>query len=202
MPASLPGFSPPSDPLTSHLVSCLIPSRHSSEIPPSPLPPTPMAPSRSQSPLLPLNGEGWASQGLTERSSTPNGSYAGSVNYSSSDDQWAAAKARSAQVRGYPSIQTKNEGFFQRSKRKISSNLPAFSPYTPLSANWKDPEKLGRSRWYPRGGGYLSRMKTFAGNVLRRFKFLFIILSIVTMVTIVMSQTSKDGASTYSSPPC
>jgi mannan polymerase II complex MNN10 subunit len=90
-------------------------------------------------------------------------------------------------VRGYPSVQTKNEGFFQR---KIST-LPVFSPYTPLSANWKDPEKLGRSRWYPRGGGYLSRIKTFAGNVLRRFKFLFIILSIVTLTTVILSQTSK-----------
>lgn len=147
-----------------------------------------MSLSRSASPLA--NG-GWNTPGLPERSSTPNGLHAGVTSYSSNDDHWAAAKAKSAEVRGYPSIQTKNQGFFQRSKRKISSTLPVFSPYTPLSANWKDPEKLGRSRWYPRGGGALSRIKTFAGNVLRRFKFLFIILSIGALTTFIMSETSE-----------
>ncbi|EXJ67369.1 mannan polymerase II complex MNN10 subunit [Cladophialophora psammophila CBS 110553] len=140
--------------------------------------------------VSPLPNRGWNAPGLIERGLTPNGLYAGANNYSNNDDQWAAAKARSAQVKGYPSVQTRNEGFFQRSKRKISSTLPVFSPYTPLSANWKDPEKLGRSRWYPRGGGSLARIKTFAGNVLRRFKFLFIILSIVTLTTVVLSQTN------------
>ncbi|KIX01482.1 uncharacterized protein Z518_09208 [Rhinocladiella mackenziei CBS 650.93] len=145
--------------------------------------------SQSRTPSPRPNG-GWTARGLSERSSTSNGLYAGANSYSSSDDQWVAAKARSAQVRGYPSIQTKNEGFFQRSRRKISSRLPVFSPYTPLSAHWKDPEKLGRSGWHPRGGGSLSRLKTFIGNVLRRFKFLFIILSIVTFTTFLISQTN------------
>ncbi|KAJ9615820.1 alpha-1,6-mannosyltransferase [Cladophialophora chaetospira] len=144
--------------------------------------------SRSVSPLP--NGQWNAAAHLTERSSTPNGAYAGSNNiHGNNDDHWAAAKARSAQIRGFPSIQTKNEGFFQRSKRKIST-LPVFSPYTPLSANWKDPEKLGRSRWSPRAGGGLSRIKTFTGNVLRKFKFLFIILSIVTLSTFILSHTN------------
>lgn len=163
----------------------------------SPLPandiydPSPMSPSRSTSPLP---NAGWnAAPGLIERTSTPNGLNGGVKSQGNHDDQWAAAKARSAQVRGYPSIQTKNEGFFQRSRRKISSTLPVFSPYSPLSANWKDPEKLGRSRWYPRGGGSLSRIKTFAGNLLRRFKFLFIVLSIVTLTTLILSQTSESA---------
>ncbi|KAL2406790.1 putative alpha-1,6-mannosyltransferase MNN10 [Exophiala dermatitidis] len=148
--------------------------------------------SRTSSPLP----NGWMAPGSAHGggATTPNGLYAGTNLYSNNDDQWAAAKARSAQVRGYPSIQTKNEGFFQRSKRKISSTLPVFSPYTPLSATWKDPEKLGRSRWYPRGGGTLSRIKTFVGNVLRKFKFLFIILSIVTLTTVIMSKTSVLGS--------
>ena len=149
-----------------------------------------MSLSRSPSPLP--NG-GWTTKGLTDRTPTPNSLYHGANGYVNGDDQWAAAKARSAQVRGYPSIQTKNEGFFQRSRRKIST-LPVFnSPYTPLSANWKDPEKLGRSRWTPRGGGSMSRLKTFLGNVLRKFKFLFIILSIVTLTTLIMSQLSMSA---------
>ncbi|KAK5553094.1 alpha-1,6-mannosyltransferase [Exophiala xenobiotica] len=147
-----------------------------------------MASSRTSSPLP--NG-GWSAHGPVERGSTPNGLYAGANGYSSNDDQWAAAKARSAQVRGYPTIQTKNEGFFQRSRRKLTSTLPVFNnPYTPLSANWKDPEKLGRSRWSPRGGSSLSKIKTFAGNLLRKCKFLVIVLSLVTLTTLIMSQTS------------
>jgi mannan polymerase II complex MNN10 subunit len=148
-----------------------------------------MASSRTSSPLP--NG-GWSAHGPVERGSTPNGLYAGANGYSSNDDQWAAAKARSAQVRGYPTIQTKNEGFFQRSRRKLTSTLPVFnSPYTPLSADWKDPEKLGRSRWSPRGGSSLSKIKTFAGNLLRKCKFLVIVLSLVTLTTLIMSQTSE-----------
>lgn len=148
-----------------------------------------MSLSRSPSPLP--NG-GWTSRGLTDRSSTPNSIYSNANGFSNNDDQWAAAKARSVQIRGRPSIQTKNEGFFQRSKRKIST-LPVFnSPYTPLSSNWKDPEKLGRSRWTPRGEGGISKLKTFIGNVLRKFKFFFIILSLVTLTTLIMSQTSEN----------
>jgi mannan polymerase II complex MNN10 subunit len=125
----------------------------------------------------------------SERSLIPNGKL---NNFHDNEHHWAAAKARSAQVRGYPSITTKNEGFFQRSRRKITSNLPVFNPYTPVSANWKEPEKLGRGRWSPRGGGSLGKIKTFAGNVLRRFKFLFIMLSIVTLTTVTLSQTSTS----------
>ncbi|KAI1622716.1 mannan polymerase II complex MNN10 subunit [Exophiala viscosa] len=144
--------------------------------------------SKSASPL-PIGG--WAAQSsVVEGRSTPNGHYPGANGYSSSDDQWAVAKARSAQVRGYPSIQTKNEGFFQRSRRKLSTTLPVFSPYTPLSANWKDPEKLGRSRWSARGGSSLAKLKTFAGNFVRKCRFLIIVLSLVTLTTLIMSHTS------------
>jgi hypothetical protein len=38
----------------------------------------------------------------------------------------------------------------------------------------------------------LGKIKTFAGNVLRRFKFLFIVLSIVTLTTVILSQTSMS----------
>jgi hypothetical protein len=94
-------------------------------------------------------------------------------------------------VRGYPSVQTKNEGFFKRQSRKIST-LPVFSPYTPLSANWKDPEKLGRNRWYPRGGGgSLGKVRTIVGNILRKYKIPFAILSMVALITILLSETSK-----------
>lgn len=112
--------------------------------------------------------------------------------FASNDDQWAAARARSHKVRGIPHIQTKNEGFFQRSKRKISSTLPAFNKYGPKTPfDWREAEKLGRGRWHPRGGGGLSRLKTFMGNVLRRFKFLFIILSVIVITTVTVSKSGE-----------
>ncbi|KAI9871475.1 MAG: alpha-1,6-mannosyltransferase, partial [Watsoniomyces obsoletus] len=110
---------------------------------------------------------GWYSRGLTDDSNPPPRKVNG---YASNDDQWAAARARSQRVRGMPTIQTKNEGFFQRSKRRISATLPTFNRHGPKTPyDWREAEKLGRGRWYPRGGGGLSRLKTFVGNVLRRF---------------------------------
>jgi mannan polymerase II complex MNN10 subunit len=150
---------------------------------------TPMSLSRSPSPRP--NG-GWSSKGLTDE---PNGRFSPSMSgYSSTDNQWAAARARSQKVRGYPTIQTKNEGFFQRSKRKISSTLPTFNKYGPKTPHdWREAEKLGRGRWYPRGGSNLGKLKTFVGNVLRRFKFFFIILAVVIITTILISKLGKSG---------
>lgn len=135
-----------------------------------------------------------SSSSAAGRASTPNGLYAGLNGYSGNHDdgQWAAAKARSAQVRGFPTIQTKNEGFFQRSRRKLTSTLPVFnSPYTPLSADWKDVEKLGRNRWSPGRDNIFSRTRTLVGNLLRKCKFLVVILALITITTLTMSQTSR-----------
>lgn len=122
------------------------------------------------------------------------------------DDQWAAARARSAQVRGTaaaaggaggygPTIQTKNEGFFQRSRRKISATLPTFHNYGPKTPHdWREAEKLGRGRWRPgrRGdGGVLDSCKTFVGNVLRKFRVVLILLACVVGVTVLWSKTGK-----------
>ncbi|KIW38424.1 uncharacterized protein PV06_09388 [Exophiala oligosperma] len=140
-----------------------------------------------------------SSSSAAGRASTPNGLYAGLNGYSGNHDdgQWAAAKARSAQVRGFPTIQTKNEGFFQRSRRKLTSTLPVFnSPYTPLSADWKDVEKLGRNRWSPGRDNIFSRTRTLVGNLLRKCKFLVVILALITITTLTMSQTTVSAATT------
>ena len=145
--------------------------------------------SLSRSPSPHPNG-GWYSRGLTD-DSPPLRKMNGSA-FASNDDQWAAARARSQKVRGIPSIQTKNEGFFSRSKRKISSTLPTFNKYGPKTPyDWREAEKLGRGRWSPRGEGALSKLKTFVGNVLRRFKFLFIILAVVIITTVTISKSGK-----------
>lgn len=130
---------------------------------------------------------GWASPGLnTSGRSSPhvNGFALGP---SSQNISWAAAKTRKS--RGYPSFQSKNEGFFQRSRRKISSTLPRFNSFK--DKDWRETEKLGCGRWFPRGGGRLRRLKTFVGSVLRRFKFLTLILVLVGLSLWVMKATSK-----------
>lgn len=110
-----------------------------------------------------------------------------------SDEQWAVARAKSQRVRGgRPTVQTKNEGFFQRSRRKISQTLPlpTFHKYGPKTPkDWREAEKLGRGRWTPGGGSGFGKLKTFIGNVLRRFKFLCIILGIVALTTVIITQT-------------
>lgn len=141
--------------------------------------------SLSRSPSPRLNG-GWATPGMTTSGrSSPhiNGFAPGS---SSSNITWAAAKTRKS--RGYPSFQTKNEGFFQRSRRKISTGLPRFNRVR--DNDWEDTEKLGRGRWYPGGGGRFGRLKTFIGSVLRRFKFVILILILVLLSVWATKATS------------
>jgi mannan polymerase II complex MNN10 subunit len=104
---------------------------------------------------------------------------------SSQNISWAAAKTRKS--RGYPSFQSKNEGFFQRSRRKISSTLPRFNSFK--DKDWRETEKLGRGRWLPGDGGRLERLKTFIGSLLRRFKFLILILVLVGLSIWAMKLT-------------
>lgn len=95
-------------------------------------------------------------------------------------------------VRGYPTIQTKNEGFFQRSRRKISATLPTFNRHGPKTPyDWREAEKLGRGRWTPGRSGTLGKAKTLIGNVLRRFKFIFIVLGIVVALTVLVNKLGE-----------
>ena len=150
-----------------------------------------MALSRTPSPRP--NG-GWSIQGLTNTARNPSvhgNPYAGMNGFAASDAHWAAAKAKSESVRGYPRFQSRNEGFFQRSRRKISATLPRFNNITPDKKHWKDTEKLGRGRSSSRGVLMLSQLKTFVGNVLRRFKVLFVLLAIFFTIVIIMSEMSE-----------
>ncbi|RMZ86514.1 hypothetical protein DV736_g6262, partial [Chaetothyriales sp. CBS 134916] len=143
--------------------------------------------SRSPSPYP--NGA-WSSKGLPDDNASA-GSFSPAMNgYASTDDQWAAAKAQSAQVVGNPRIKTKNEGFFQRSRRQLSATLPSFNKDAGQGRqDWREAEKLGRGRWYPRGGTTLGRLKTLVCNLIRRFKFVLIVLGLVLALTIIISKT-------------
>ncbi|KAK5072631.1 alpha-1,6-mannosyltransferase [Lithohypha guttulata] len=150
--------------------------------------------SLSRSPSPKPNG-GWSSQGLTDNRAVSPARRAYETNgYDGNDAQWAAAQARSNAVRGYPTIQTKNEGYFKRTRRKVSEKLPMFNALSPQDKDWKDQEKLGRGRWPLKDNdGRFATFRTFLGNFLRKFKFLFSILAVVAVVTTVVSQLNVRG---------
>lgn len=164
--------------------------KSASALPGTPSQTPPMSLSRSPSPR---RGGGWSTPGLTDESGhgTPRRRDYGDLNGSTSNDNaWAAAKAKSSQVRNTPSFTTRNEGFFSRQKRKISATLPRFNSFNSNQKDW-NAEKLGRGRWRPRGGGKLSSLKTLLGNILRKFKFLIIVFALMALTTILWSKSSK-----------
>jgi mannan polymerase II complex MNN10 subunit len=158
--------------------------------------------SLSRSPSPQPNG-GWSTPGLADHSGreSPKRMPYDVNGYASNSISWAAAKAKSDQSRGYPSFSTRNEGFFSRSKRKISSTLPRFNSFGTNKKDWRESEKLGRGRWYlgGGGGGRWPRLKTFIGNVLRKFRFLFVVLTLIALLTFVMSK-AREWSSVASTP--
>lgn len=152
---------------------------------------TPMSLSRSPSPQP--NG-GWETRGLTdERTASPDRIKGDMNGFANNDAQWAAARQKSAGVRGYPTIQTKNEGFFKRTRRQVSQVLPTFNTFSPQDKSWRDQEKLGRGRWAPQiDEGRFAVVRTYLGNVLRKFKFVFLVLGIVALLTTLLAQISRS----------
>lgn len=142
-----------------------------------------MSLSRSPSPHP---GGGWTSPGLTpgSGSSTPRShilsprppGVAGPSGIS-----WAAAKAKSERVKGYPSFSTRNNGFFSRQKRMISSSLPGFRPAGVYADNKNDDDVFGRGgggRWSGRGGN-AGGMRTCLGSLVRRRRLRLLLVLIV-----------------------
>jgi mannan polymerase II complex MNN10 subunit len=84
------------------------------------------------------------------------------------DNKWASAKARSEEVNGYPSFSTRNQGFFSRHARRISTSLPTFSMGG--RRDFSDKEKLGRGRWPPINGSRTGRFLSTLGRLLWRLR--------------------------------
>lgn len=118
-----------------------------------------MSLSRSPSPHP---GGGWTSPGLTPGSgaSAPRGYSPSPASLAPGAITWAAAKAKSDEVRGYPSFSTRNSGFFSRQKHKISAQLPSFRRQRGLPYGYVDKDVYGRAHWRPGrpdGRGFLRR---------------------------------------------
>ncbi|KAL4892560.1 galactosyl transferase GMA12/MNN10 family-domain-containing protein [Aspergillus ambiguus] len=107
--------------------------------------------SLSRSPSPHPAGAGWSSPGLTPGSgaSTPRSGYLSPNSLGPGGISWAAAKAKSDEVRGYPSFSTRNNGFFSRSRRQLSATLPRFR-LGPANSSYPEKEHDG----YGRGRGF------------------------------------------------
>ncbi|KAJ5425033.1 hypothetical protein N7465_000103 [Penicillium sp. CMV-2018d] len=106
--------------------------------------------SRSPSPHP---GGGWSSPGLIPASGTvsPNGPSPGSISPGTPGGiSWAAAKAKSDEVRGYPSFSTRNGGFFSRQRHKISTRFHSVRRLS--SREYVDKDDFGRE-WKRSGSG-------------------------------------------------
>ncbi|MCJ1395703.1 alpha-1,6-mannosyltransferase [Xylographa bjoerkii] len=144
--------------------------------------------SLSRSPSPRAGGGGWSSPGLTSPfdtlsgRSSPRKAY-GDLHISNGGPigngvTWASAKAKSEEVNGYPSFSTRNNGFFSRNARKISSSLPRFNMGS--GPSYAEKEKLGRGRWYPNGGSRLARLKTLLASITRRMRLrILLVLGII-----------------------
>ena len=159
-----------------------------------PLPTIPGTPygsmSLSRSPS-PRRGGGWSSPGLTSPYDNVSGNASPRKTYgdiqtngllSSDDVTWAKAKARSEEVKGYPSFSTRNNGFFSRHARKISTSLPTFRMTG--RRDFSDKERLGRGRWAQMSGSRTGRFLTYLGRTIWRLRlrlgiFLAFLLAII-----------------------
>jgi mannan polymerase II complex MNN10 subunit len=65
----------------------------------------------------------------------------GYANGGANNVTWAAAQARSAEVKGYGAFAPRNNNFFNRHLRSISNSLPSFAP------SYAEKEKVSRGRW-------------------------------------------------------
>ena len=155
-----------------------------------------MSLSRSPSPRA---GGGWASPGLSSpfdnlsgRSSPRKGygdNYANGVP-GLNGVTWSSAKARSEEIRGYPSFSTRHNGFFSRHARQISHSFPRFN--IGGGRSYAQKEKLGRGRWYPSSGSKWGRLRTFLGSVTRRM-LLPILLVVGLLLSITLFYTTCES---------
>ncbi|PLN76006.1 galactosyl transferase GMA12/MNN10 family-domain-containing protein [Aspergillus taichungensis] len=98
----------------------------------------------------PDGGRGWSTPSLSGRS-TPRSSELLTPASVSSTTSWASAKAKSDEVRGYPSFATRNNGFFSRSKRQISATLPRWR--SPSGYDYAEKDEKAAYAYYGGAGG-------------------------------------------------
>jgi mannan polymerase II complex MNN10 subunit len=122
---------------------------------------------------------GWSSPGLNTPYDTGGSTSPFAPNGGSSHNvTWASAQARSAEVKGYPGFTPRNQGFFGKHFRKISTSLP-FS--------YGEKEKLGRGRY--QGNKFMQMLNRIGWNLWRLRKSLGLVLLVI--VSIIMFYVTR-----------
>ena len=136
-----------------------------------------MSLSRSPSPHA---GGGWSSPGLVSSSGTS--SSRRDTLSPSSGISWATARAKSAEVRGYPSFATRNSGFFSRQKHKLTTRLPILRRLS--SREYVDKDSYVKE-WRPRDGVFRSF------GISRRGRFRVLLALFVVWIGYLLCWSSK-----------
>jgi mannan polymerase II complex MNN10 subunit len=126
--------------------------QHLPTIPGTPVPDEDRRMSLSRTPS-PVPGGGWRSEGLTDAADSVNGGGGSPLYPTNPNTPWASSQARSSRVNGYQSYSSKNQGFFRRHLRKLSSSLPMFVHDGPSGITEAEREKIERGDLVS-GGGY------------------------------------------------
>ncbi|KAJ5344689.1 hypothetical protein N7452_002693 [Penicillium brevicompactum] len=129
-----------------------------------------MALSRSPSPRP---GGGWSSPGLISGSDT-----ATPGTFSPNGISWATARAKSDEVRGYPSFSTRNSGFFSRQRQKIFARLPGLWRRSSHEYSDKDDHGPKWRRADTSGRGFFG----FSGLFVRRGRFRLLLLLLMVWI--------------------
>ena len=130
----------------------------------------------------PDGGRGWSTPSLTPHSgrSTPRSSELLTPASVSSNTSWASAKAKSEEVRGYPSFATRNNGFFSRSKRQISATLPRWR--SPSGYDYAEKGEKGAYPYYGGAGGRGCRPFGSGRSLLRRKRMRLLVMLLLGLV--------------------
>ena len=142
-----------------------------------------MSLSRSPSPRP---GGGWASPGLN----SPAGTFSSCRSSGGSSVTWESAKRKSQGVHGYPAFAIRNNGFFRRHYRKISSSLPRFNLGSERC--YAEKEKLGWGRRPEKYGKRLVRLRRAWRRSGRRTKLCLTISFALIAMYILFYWTRKS----------
>ncbi|KAF1837522.1 hypothetical protein BDW02DRAFT_491343 [Decorospora gaudefroyi] len=121
---------------------------------------------------------GWSSPGLNT-SYDNGGRHSPYVKGSSSHNvTWASAQARSAEVKGYPGFTPRNQGFFGKHFRRISTSLPF---------THGDKEKLGRGR---PPANKMMQLLTHIGRTLWRLRKIVALVLLVLLIPMLRNSNT------------
>ena len=100
---------------------------------------------------------------------------------------WESSRLKKGGGAGYPSFSTKNQSFFGRHMRRLSSSLPRFSS----SSSYADKEKLGRGRWSVHNVPLLGRIRGVMGRMGRKVKIRLLMLLTLLLSIIIFYNTRE-----------